>query len=319
MTTAAGATAQKTPLLQHAPLPDMLLQALRRDNEVVDFHALTDTAFRERASEFEILLTNGEDTVTRERMRSLPALKLIANFGVGYDGIDVQTAAELGVRVTNTPDVLTDDVADLALGLLLGASRQIPAAQGFLESGAWAGGGFAWTRRVSGSRLGIVGMGRIGEAVARRASAFDMAIRYFSRRAKPGVGEGYEPSLMALATWADALVVCLPGGGETKGLVDAKVLQALGPRGILVNVGRGSVVDEDALIRTLHAGELGGAGLDVFASEPHVPQELQGLPNVVLTPHIGSATWQTRLAMSTLVVENITAFQQGLPLVTPAA
>ncbi|TDT78682.1 lactate dehydrogenase-like 2-hydroxyacid dehydrogenase [Arthrobacter sp. AG258] len=295
----------------------MLLEALSQDHEIVDFNTLTAAAFRERAPEFEILLTNGEDTVARERMQSLPALGLIANFGVGYDGIDMQAAADHGVRVSNTPDVLTDDVADLAMGLLLAASRQFPAAQRFLESGGWAAGGFTWTRRVSGSRLGIVGMGRIGEAVARRAWAFDMPVRYFSRRQKPGMGYECEPLLMGLATWADALVVCLPGGKETKGLIDAKILQALGPQGILVNVGRGSVVEEDALIRTLHAGELGGAGLDVFATEPRVPNELQGLPNVVLTPHIGSATWQTRQAMSALVVENIRAYQQGLPLVTP--
>jgi hydroxypyruvate reductase len=310
-------SARKTALLQHAALPQMLLDALGEDHEIVDFHALSAPEFAARAPEFEVLLTNGEDTVPRERIQSLPSLGLIANFGVGYDGVDVQAAADHGVQVSNTPDVLTDDVADLAMGLLLSASRQIPAAQRFLESGAWSGGGFTWTRKVSGSRLGIVGMGRIGEAVARRASAFDMPVRYFSRSPKPAVPHGFEPSLVELAAWADALVICAPGGKETLGLINAEVLRALGPSGILVNVGRGSVVDETALIQALQAGELGGAGLDVFTDEPRVPGQLQGLPNVVLTPHIGSATRQTRQAMSGLVVENIRAFEQGLPLVTP--
>ena len=162
--------AGKTPLLQHASLPEMLLDTLGQDHEIVDFHTLSAAEFAARASEFEVLITNGEDTVTRERIQSLPALGLIANFGVGYDGIDLQAAHEHGVQVSNTPDVLTDDVADLAIGLLLATSRQIPAAQHFLESGAWADGGYTWTRKVSGSRLGIVGMGRIGQAIARRAS-----------------------------------------------------------------------------------------------------------------------------------------------------
>jgi lactate dehydrogenase-like 2-hydroxyacid dehydrogenase len=295
----------------------MLLDALRQNHEVVDFHSLSAAEFAARAPEFEVLLTNGEDTVPRERIQALPALGLIANFGVGYDGIDLQAAADHDVQVSNTPDVLTDDVADLAMGLLLAASRQIPAAQRFLESGAWAGGGFTWTRKVSGSRLGIVGMGRIGEAIARRASAFDMPIRYFSRSPKPAVPHGFEPSLIELAAWADALVVCVPGGKETKGLINAEILRALGPQGFLVNVGRGPVVDEAALIRALQAGELGGAGLDVFTDEPQVPEQLQGLPNVVLTPHIGSATWQTRKAMSELVVENVRAFERGHRLATP--
>ena len=309
--------ARRTPLLQHAPLPEMLLETLRQDHEIVDFHTLSAAEFAARASEFEVLMTNGEDTVTRERIQSLPALGLIANFGVGYDGIDLQAAHEHGVQISNTPDVLTDDVADLAIGLLLAASRQIPAAQQFLESGAWVDGGYSWTRKVSGSRLGIVGMGRIGQAIARRASAFDMPIRYFSRHLKPALPHGFEPSLVELATWADALIVCVPGGKETNGLINTGILRALGPRGFLVNVGRGSVVDEAALIRVLNAGELGGAGLDVFADEPGVPKELQGLPNVVLTPHMGSATWQTREAMSELVVENVRAFERGQRLATP--
>lgn len=310
-------TARGTPLLRHAPLPEMLLETLGQDHEIVDFHSLSAAEFAARASEFEVLLTNGEDTVTGERIQSLPALGLIANFGVGYDGIDLQAAREHGVQVTNTPDVLTDDVADLAMGLLLAASRQIPAAQRFLESGAWASGGYTWTRKVSGSRLGIVGMGRIGEAIARRASAFDMPIRYFSRSHKPKLPYGFEPSLVELATWADALIVCVPGGKETNGLISTEILRALGPQGVLVNVGRGTVVDESALIHALQAGELGGAGLDVFTDEPRVPEQLQGLPNVVLTPHIGSATWQTRKAMSELVVENVRAFEEGLRLATP--
>jgi hydroxypyruvate reductase len=310
-------SAPRTPLLQHAPLPDMLLDALRQDHEIVDFHSLSVAEFAARAPEFKVLMTNGEDTVTRQRIQSLPALGLIANFGVGYDGIDLQAAHEYGVQVSNTPDVLTDDVADLAIGLLLATSRQIPAAQRFLESGSWAEASYTWTRKVSGSRLGIVGMGRIGQAIARRAVAFDLSIRYFSRHIKPELSHGFEPSLVELATWADALIVCVPGGKGTNGLINAEILRALGPEGFLVNVGRGSAVDEAALIRALQAGELAGAGLDVFTDEPRVPKELQGLPNVVLTPHIGSATWQTRAAMSELVVENVKAFERGQRLATP--
>lgn len=308
---------RKTPLLQHAPLPDMLINALGQHHEIVDFHTLSAADFTARAAEFEVLMTNGEDTVTRERIQSLPSLGLIANFGVGYDGIDLQAAREHGVQVSNTPDVLTDDVADLAIGLLLATSRQIPAAQRFLESGAWAGGGYTWTSKVSGSQLGIVGMGRIGEAIARRASAFDMPVRYFSRHPKQELPHDFEPSLVKLATWADTLIVCVPGGKETKRLINAVILRALGPRGLLINVSRGSVVDELELIEVLHAGELGGAGLDVFADEPRVPKELQGLPNVVLTPHMASATLQTREAMSQLVVENVRAFVAGRRLATP--
>lgn len=307
----------KKKVLKQASLPPLLMAALREHYDVVEYSELTAEEFSRQAAGFQVMLTNGEGTVTRELISSLPELALIAVFGVGYDGVDVQAATERQIRITHTPDVLTEDVADLAAGLMLATSRQIVGAQRFIEQGKWPAGSYPWTRKVSGSRLGIVGLGRIGLAAAKRAQAFDMSIAYCNRKPLAGVDYRYQPDVVALAKESDYLLICAPGTPGNRHLINREVLDALGSDGILINVGRGSVVDEQALIAALDAGTLGGAGLDVFSAEPQVPQALYNRPNVVITPHMASATWSTRKAMSQLVVDNVAAFFAGLPLVTP--
>ncbi len=258
----------------------------------------------------------GESRIPAELIAQLPALEMISIMGVGYDGVDVAAAIARGVAVTHTPDVLNDDVADLALALMLAAARQLPAADRYVRNGDWHKGPMPLARKMSGARLGLVGMGRIGQAIAHRAQAFGMQIAYTARNSRD-VPHRYLPSAEALAAEVDFLVVITPGGASTKHLIDAKVLQALGPDGILVNVARGSVVDEDALIDALERGVIAGAGLDVFANEPHVPERLLKQPHVVLTPHVGSGTGQTRQAMADLAFNNLKAHYAGEPLLTP--
>jgi lactate dehydrogenase-like 2-hydroxyacid dehydrogenase len=221
------------------------------------------------------------------------------------------------VVVTHTPNVLNDDVADLAIGLMLSASRQLPAADRFVRAGDWLKGPMPLARKMSGARLGLVGMGRIGQAIAHRAAAFGMSIAYTARSAKPELAYSYFPAAAALAAESDFLVVITPGGAGTRKLIDAQVLAALGAKGILVNVARGSVVDEAALIEALEQGVIAGAGLDVFEDEPRVPERLRALPQVVLTPHIGSATGQTRQAMADLAMANLRAHFGGQALPSP--
>lgn len=307
----------KQKVLKQAGLPDALTHELRERYDLCELSQMTDTDFAAVASEITVVVTNGEAVVTREFMRSLPALKLIAVFGVGYDGVDVPAARDFNVAVTHTPGVLTDDVADLAIGLMLATSRQIVAAQRFIEQGNWSSGSFQWTRKVSGKRLGILGMGRIGQAIARRASAFDMDITYSNRTEITGLPWRYIADIQALAQGCDFLMICVPGGAETKAIINQAVLAALGAQGILINISRGSVIDEVALIHALDNHEIAGAGLDVFAHEPQVPVALQQRDNVVITPHMASATWETRREMSQLVMANINAWFAGEPLVTP--
>lgn len=259
----------------------------------------------------------GESLVPAALLAQLSSLKVVSVFGVGYDGVDTQAAIARGVPVTHTPDVLTDDVADLAIGLLLSVARQIPQAGQYVREGRWPSGPMALGRKVSGARVGIVGLGRIGQAIARRAKAFDMAISYTARTEKPGAGYRFYPSAKALAAEVDFLVVITPGGAGTRRLIDTDVLAALGTKGFLINVARGSVVDEAALVKALQAGVIAGAGLDVFENEPNVPQALWGMPNVVLTPHMASATRETRQAMADLAFANMKAGLSGQPLLTP--
>ena len=264
------------------------------------------------------IFASGESKVPGTLIAQLPALEIISVMGVGYDGIDVVAAKARGVMVTHTPDVLNDDVADLAMGLMLSAARQLPAADRHVRSGAWAAQGpMPLARKVSGARLGIVGMGRIGQAIAKRAAAFGMHIAYTARSAKADLPFTYHASAAALAEASDYLVVITPGGAGTRHLVNAEVLAALGPQGILVNVARGSVVDEDALIDALERGVIAGAGLDVFANEPQVPERLRAIPHVVLAPHIGSATGSTRQAMADLAFDNLALHFGGRPARTP--
>lgn len=274
-------------------------------------------AFAAVAPRIQAIAASGESKVSAELIAQLPALKLISVMGVGYDGIDVAAALARGVKVTHTPDVLNDDVADLALGLMLATARNLVVADQHVRQGRWPSGPLPLGRKLSGARLGIVGMGRIGQAIARRAAAFDMPIAYTSRNARTDVPYPHHPNATALAAWCDVLVVITPGGAATRKLINAEVLQALGPQGILVNVARGSVVDEAALIEALEAGTIAGAGLDVFENEPQVPERLRALPQVVLSPHIGSATRATRQAMADLAFNNLRAHFAGEALLTP--
>lgn len=259
----------------------------------------------------------GESRVSRELLAQLPNLEVVSVFGVGYDGIDTEAARQQGVCVTHTPHVLTDDVADLAMGLLLSIARRIPQADQHIRNGHWPSGPMALGRKVSGARVGIVGLGRIGKAIARRAQAFDMSIAYTARTEKPDSGYAFYQNAKALAAAVDFLVVITPGGAGTRHLIDAEVLSALGAQGFLINVARGSVVDESALLQALESGVIAGAALDVFENEPHVPAKLWSMSNVVLTPHMASATRQTRQAMADLAFANMKAGLAGEPLLTP--
>lgn len=256
----------------------------------------------------------GMDAATMDR---LPKLKLIAHFGVGVDSVDTEAAKKRGITVTNTPDVLTEDVADLTLALLLATVRRIPQGDRYVREGKWVNAAFPLTGTMQGKTLGIVGMGRIGRAIARRGEAFNLKIAYQGPNRKSDLSWPYFKDPAALAQEADFLVAACPGGEATRGLVSAAVIEALGPKGVLVNISRGSVVDEPALIKALQEGRLGAAGLDVFADEPHVPEALLKMDNVVLQPHVGSATHPTRGAMGQLVLDNLDAFFAGRALKTP--
>lgn len=260
------------------------------------------------ANSIEAIASSARAPVTAEIMDALPGLRIIANFGVGYDNIDVERARARGVVVSNTPDVLTECVADLAIALMIDVARGVSAGDRFVRAGRWREGPRPFATRVAGRRLGIVGLGRIGQAAARRAEAFALDIRYTGRAPKPGVPYGFEADLQALARWSDFLLVSASGGESTRGLISAAVLEALGPKGYFINVARGSVVDEPALVAVLREGRIAGAALDVFVDEPRVPEALLGLDNVVLTPHIASATQETREAMAQLVLDNLSDF-----------
>ena len=263
------------------------------------------------------IAANGESKVPAALIGQLPALEMISVFGVGYDGVDLAAARAKGIPVTNTPDVLTDDVADLGLALLLSIARRIPQADKFVRAGLWPKGPLPLARKVSGARLGIVGLGRIGRAIARRAEGFGMAIAYTARNRMTDCAYLYCPNAEALAREVDFLLVITPGGAATRGLIDAKVLAALGPQGYLINVARGSVVDQAALVHAITTGVIAGAALDVFEDEPNVPAELRAHENVVLTPHMASGTWETRRAMAQLAFDNLQAHFSGQPLLTP--
>lgn len=275
------------------------------------------------AQEARIVATTGTQGFSKAEMDRLPALRLIAVHGVGYDKVDVAHARSRGIAVTNTPDVLTEDVADMALALVLATTRGVAQADRMVRAGLWPGklaqGGAAMApgRRVHGARFGILGLGRIGTAIARRLEPFSPHIAYHNRRPVVGVPWRYVAALDQLARDSDVLIVATSGGAATTGLVDAATLAALGPDGVLINIGRGSIVDETALIEALEAGRIAGAGLDVFAHEPQVPERLRVLDQVVFSPHQGSATVETRRAMADLVLANIAACATGAPLVSP--
>lgn len=255
--------------------------------------------------------------VTAALIAALPRLEIIASMSVGTDHIDLAAARARGIAVTNAPDVLTDCVADLGMGLVINLARNLVAADRFVRAGQWRQGLFPLATKLGGATMGIVGLGRIGKAVAKRAEAFGMRIIYFGRRPQPGIAYDFYADLAAMARESDYLMLTCPGGAATRHLVDATILAALGPEGMLINIARGSVVDEAALIAALSTGRLGGAALDVYADEPRVPEALIALDNVVLTPHIASATHATRAAMGNLMIDNLLAHFAGKSLLTP--
>lgn len=249
-------------------------------------------------------------------MDALPKLEIIACFGVGVDGVDLEAARQRGLIVTNTPEVLNECVADLAMGLTVATIRRISLGDRFVRAGSWLKDSLPFARKVGGKTMGILGYGRIGKAIAKRAEAFGMHIVYHGRKQQPGVSHKYYASLTEMARDCDVLVAICPGGAATRHIVNAEVLKALGPEGTLINVARGSVVDEQALVKALADGTLGAAGLDVFESEPKVPEALLSMDQVVLQPHVASATHETRMAMGVLTADNLRAHFAGKPVLT---
>jgi hydroxypyruvate reductase len=296
------------------------MEALREAFVVHDRTHVNDAArFAAIAPQIRGIAANGESKVPAALIEQLPALEIISVFGVGYDGVDVGAAQTKGIPVTNTPDVLTDDVADLGMALVLSIARRIPQADKFVRANSWTQGPLPLTRKVSGARLGLVGLGRIGQAIANRAESFGMSVAYTTRHQKADSNYTYYPSAVALATAVDFLLVITPGGAGTRGLINTDVLTALGPKGFLINVARGSVVDQAALVHALQNNLIAGAALDVFEDEPNVPEVLRTHENVVLTPHMASATWETRRAMADLAFGNLQAHFSGKPLLTPVS
>ncbi|MCK9915803.1 2-hydroxyacid dehydrogenase [Microbacteriaceae bacterium K1510] len=310
--------------------PDVLLVGNRKPTIVkglegaVNLHVLFDhpdrDAFLKSIGESvrAIAVAYTADKVDGAFMQRFPKLEQISSFGVGYDHVDAKWAGAHGIIVTNTPDVLNEEVADTALGLLLCTVREFPQGDRYVRAGKWSSGGYPLSKATLRDRtVGIVGMGRIGKAIARRLEAFGVPVVYHSRNPQAGVSYKYYPKLLDMARDVDTLMVIVPGGAATQNLINAEVLKALGPRGIVINMARGSVVDEKALIEALKNRTIYSAGLDVFVNEPHVPQELIEMDHVVLLPHLGSASEATRQAMDQLVVDNLLAWVAGKPPLTP--
>lgn len=294
-------------------------EALERDfichdaNEPAD----VETIAAEAGDRIRGIARGGHFHADKALLASFPKLEIFSNFGVGYDGIDLDYCAGKGIVVTNTPDVLTEEVADTALGLLLTTVRELSAAEQYLRAGRWeTEGAYPLTKATLRNRtVGILGLGRIGMAIARRLDAMQVPVVYHSRREKADAGYRYYGDLKAMLEAIDTLVIVVPGTAETTNLIDADMLKALGPDGIVINVGRGTVIDEPALIEALASRTIQAAGLDVFAKEPHVPEALIALDNVVLFPHLGSASHHTRDAMGKLMVDNLKGwFENGEPL-----
>ncbi|RBM21128.1 hydroxyacid dehydrogenase [Prauserella sp. PE36] len=312
-------SARQGVVLQVCPLLESLEEALASHHETVRLAEHTDPAgyLAEHGHEVVAAVTSARVGVSDELMDALPELRAIVHFGVGYETTDVARARARGIDVSNTPDVLTDCVADLAVGALIDVLRRLAAADRYVRRGEWTPGGYPLATKVSGKRVGILGLGRIGRAIARRLEGFDTELSYHSRNPVEGVPYRYASSPVELADGADVLVIATSGGAATRGLVSADVLRALGPDGYLVNIARGSVVDEPALVAALTQGRIAGAALDVFADEPNVPAPLLELDNVLLLPHIASATRETREAMGALAFRNLHAFMTEGTLVTP--
>jgi lactate dehydrogenase-like 2-hydroxyacid dehydrogenase len=262
-------------------------------------------------------VTGAPDKMMGDVMARFPKLELVSSFGVGYDNVDAKYAAEHGITVCNTPDVLNEEVADTALGLLLCTVREFPQAERYLRAGKWMERGYPLTATLRDRTVGIVGLGRIGKAIARRVEAFGVPVAYHSRNPQKDVSYKYYPKLVDMAKDVDTLIVITPGGPATKHLINAEVLAALGPRGIVINLSRGTVVDDAALIKALRDKTIYSAGLDVFVNEPEVPKEYLEMDNIVLFPHLGSASVWTRQKMEQLVVDNLLAWNEGKAPLTP--
>ena len=307
-------------LLIVAPMMPFVMEALERDYTTHRLWEQPDRAAYLAAHGAEITgaATNGGAGLNPEIMAALPKLEMVAIYGVGLDAIDLQEAARRGLKVSTTPDVLTADVADQGLALLLAAARKVAYGDRYVRAGEWTKKGeMPLTIRLGGKRAGIVGLGRVGQALARRLSALDIQVLYTDRLAIPGQPYTYMPDILTLAREVDFLIVAAAGGDGTRRLVNAQVLEALGPQGILINVSRGTIVDEEALVHALQNGTLGGAGLDVFAAEPNVPPGLLALDNVVLAPHAASGTTESRREMGELVLANLKAHYAHQDLPTP--
>jgi lactate dehydrogenase-like 2-hydroxyacid dehydrogenase len=309
-------------VLMPDPLPALVISGLERGCKL---HKLwqapeRDAALKELAPRIRGLATGGGHTpINGAFLARLPKLEIVSSYGVGYDHIDAKWAGAHNIIITNTPDVLNEEVADTAMGLLLCAVRQFPQADRYLREGKWLQKPFPLTATLRDRTLGIVGLGRIGRAIAKRAETFGLKIVYHGRRPQADAGYKYFHSLVEMARAVDILLVITPGGPETKHLINAEILEALGPEGVLINVARGSVVDEEALIAALRERKIMTAGLDVFAHEPRVPQALIDMEHVVLLPHVGSASVHTRNAMGQLVVDNLLSYAAGRGPLTPVA
>ena len=306
-------------ILQIGRLSNDVNQHLEREYGALALWQQTqsDEFLQQFGADFEVVVTSAAYGLTAAQIALLPNLRAVCSFGVGYDSIDVAALQQKNIVLSNTPDVLTDCVADLAMGLMIDVSRGISAGDRYIRKGLWGSKQrMGMQVRVSKKRLGILGLGRIGAAIANRAVGFNMEIAYHNRSKHPESDYAYLPSVQALAQWADYLVVACPGGAATEHLVDAAVLRALGEHGYLINIARGSIVDEQALVQALDNKQIAGAALDVFEHEPKVSQALMENESVVLTPHIGSATQETRMDMDALLLDNVAAFVQEGRLLT---
>lgn len=304
-------------LIMIAPVAPKVMAALSDNFTIIKYWEATDKKeFLSNLKGVKFMATNGHDGCNAALMDALPALNTISSFGVGYDGIDVKAANERGIRVTNTPDVLNDAVAELSIGLMLALCRRIVDADTYTRNGKWLDSNYPLTGELTGATLGILGLGRIGKEIARRAQAFKMHVVYHGRSEQEYEPYPYYDNLEEMATNCDWIIAVVPDNAATRKLVDRKVLKALGPEGAIVNLGRGSLIDEPVMIEMLKSGELGGAALDVFEEEPKMSEDLWKMPNVVLSPHQGSGTHKTRVAMGELVVQNLLRAKANRPLIS---
>lgn len=324
--TSAAAQEQSTPItgeqiLRVGPVNPTVAESLKEEFATLvlpDSSAERAALLASHGEQIRVAVCSGRFGVDSELMAQLPNLEAIINFGVGYDATDTQQAAERGIAISNTPDVLNDCVADTALGLYLSTLRSLGAAERFVRDGSWASGqDFPLATRASGKKVGILGLGRIGQAIATRLEAFGCEIHYHNRNQKPEVSYQYHSSAAQLAAETEVLIVAAAGGPQSAKLVNQEVISAVGPQGFIINIARGTVIDEQALVQALLSGEIAGAGLDVFENEPTVPSELLNLDNVVLLPHLGSGTRETRADMASLTLENLRAYLTERKLITP--